>query len=445
VFVSAKSNQVSLKCENCHSSTPFTFWAKVSGDGYPDLKRKILDGSLFSTRCETCDTSINVSQDLRYSDYSTGKNFFVYLCPKEDLQKSYEFIQTLPMLRSNGTRIHVVNTVPELQTIIASYDLGVQTNETFIDQSVDSAKMAEALNRKIDGVFAAFEKGQAAKDFQFASLQKDKPSWSLMRFLGRLLGAKEPTLNRAVKAPPSPRQPGVATTSQGNMSEEAKAWTKAGGLIGPVGIKVLSTQNSPMNEVQKRILTLGFANSSEKLPSAVLGEVTVTMKDGQATSKLSMHRGANVLTIIEAVTDGRWVASVLSGKRTACEGLAWAMEAQKLMSPLPLLCLDPFENVSEDTLALTKAISAIAVADTLARRKHGIGISAQNIANGLIASAAKQTGSKSPTLREKVNALRKLFGMHFKRARALRKARRLRLTSPSWEAFLSEFTGFPKP
>lgn len=179
----SKFKDVSFACAKCGASISHRFWVKISADDDPKLKSQIMDTSLFSSVCVKCQTPVDVIQDLRYSDYSKGMNFFVYLCPKENLAQSYEFIQTLPMLRSNGTKVHVVNTVSVLQTLIASYDLGLSPQETHIDQSVDSAKFAEGLNRQIDEFYASMQKGELPPGLQTLAMKKKDPWYK------RLFGA----------------------------------------------------------------------------------------------------------------------------------------------------------------------------------------------------------------------------------------------------------------
>ena len=151
----SKFKDILLACGKCGASISHRFWVKISADDDPILKAQTMDSSLFSSFCVKCQTSFDVVQNLRYSDYSKGMSFFVYLCPEANLAQEYEFIQKLPMLRSYGTKVHVVNTVAELQTLITAYDFGLSPQETHIDQSVDSAKFAEGLNQQIAEVFAS--------------------------------------------------------------------------------------------------------------------------------------------------------------------------------------------------------------------------------------------------------------------------------------------------
>jgi hypothetical protein len=156
----ANCSDIKINCEKCGQALTYRYWERISASGSPELKLKILDGTLFDVKCGVCGALVTVEQPLNYSDYSCGKNFFVLLCPRSIREASYEAIQMLPALRSNGTRIHVVNTVEELQHLIVSYDYGLTPPETIIDQSVDSAKKAEALNSQIDAVFESLAKGE---------------------------------------------------------------------------------------------------------------------------------------------------------------------------------------------------------------------------------------------------------------------------------------------
>jgi len=174
----AKFDSVLINCSQCGGVAGYKCYNKISGDDYPELKASVLDGSLFVATCVKCKKEIHVTQTLRYSDYSPEKHFFAYLCPKENLVESYQLIQTLPLLRENGTRVHVVSTVSELQQIIISYDYGLSPSETHIDQSVDAARQAEALNRQIGDFFSAMERGELSLGLRvIAESKKKKLPW----------------------------------------------------------------------------------------------------------------------------------------------------------------------------------------------------------------------------------------------------------------------------
>jgi hypothetical protein len=282
--MAAKSKQASLSCGKCGSSVPFTFWYKISGDDYPELKLRVMDGSLFSTQCGVCKTSISVVQDLRYSDYSTNKNFFTYLCPKEDLQKSYEFIQSLPMLRNNGTRVHIVNTLAELQTIIASYDLGIHPPETFIDQSVDSARRTEDLNLQVEDFFGALLSGDVAKGLQQANKKKRcNAPWSFKNFWNRLFGMDE--LKQANQARSMHKDSLLGKAGQRKASELSTAWIKAGGIIGPVGIDCnidpkFSSEAECRNFVEQALADFDREHPARRLAEPLDLVYKVVNKDG---------------------------------------------------------------------------------------------------------------------------------------------------------------------
>ena len=174
----AKFDGVMINCGKCGGVAGFKCYYKISGDDYPELKAQILDGSLFVANCVKCRSDIQVAQTLRYSDYSPGKNFFVYLCPKENLAESYAVIQSLPGLRSaNGTKVYVVNTLDELQKVISSFDFGLIPPETHIDQSVDSARQGEAVTRQVDSVFESFARGELPPGLQSLAEKKRKLPW----------------------------------------------------------------------------------------------------------------------------------------------------------------------------------------------------------------------------------------------------------------------------
>lgn len=169
----AKYDSATIVCGSCQKKAVYRVCVKVSGDDYPELKAQVLDGSLFAVQCQQCHGTFHLAYPFRYSDYS--KHFFAFLCPKEQMQENYGIIQMMPSLRANGTRVHVAQTVEELQRLITSYDLGLSPPETHIDQSVDAAREAEALFQVIDASFARLD--QRALQAQAAAEKAKKRPW----------------------------------------------------------------------------------------------------------------------------------------------------------------------------------------------------------------------------------------------------------------------------
>jgi len=192
-------------------------------------------------------------------------------------------------------------------------------------------------------------------------------------------------------------------------------------------------------------VALGLETPSSLIPNKVLGRVTVEVVDGKADSNVSLFEGSNVLTMTELVVDGRWIVGVLNGVKKIEDGLNWVRETEVCVPGISVNFVKSDEPVSVDSIALIKGISAVAVADLLARRKQNIGPDCSNICRGVMSSIVKFGGGRVHTLGQLKYLAKKQFGKTFVRARLLRRARRNGWLSDRWESFLAELTGFEKP
>jgi len=148
----SKSKAVTLRCPECPQSFPYIHWLKISGDDCPDLKEKILAGSLFKATCPHCGCLQHIVANLRYSDYGTKKNYFVYLTSQDMAEEERPFIEAMASLKSNGIRLHLAYTVQEIQSIIRTYDDGLQYPETHIFPSVQALKQSKQIREGLDEV-----------------------------------------------------------------------------------------------------------------------------------------------------------------------------------------------------------------------------------------------------------------------------------------------------
>lgn len=148
----SKSKTVTLRCPECPQSFLYLHWIKISGDDYPDLKKKILTGELFKADCPHCGCVQHIVANLRYSDYGKKKNFFIYLTSQDRAEEERPFIEAMASLKSNGTRLHLAYTVQEVQSIIRTYDDGIQYPETHIFPSVQALQKSKQTREGLDEV-----------------------------------------------------------------------------------------------------------------------------------------------------------------------------------------------------------------------------------------------------------------------------------------------------
>jgi len=72
--MSSFTNQ-KIECPQCGTEGNFTVWQSVNVDLNPDLKSKVLDGSLFEWTCPQCGKTFNVPYTFLYHDMT--HNFMV--------------------------------------------------------------------------------------------------------------------------------------------------------------------------------------------------------------------------------------------------------------------------------------------------------------------------------------------------------------------------------
>jgi hypothetical protein len=143
----SESKMEEWSCPKCQKRSQYQYWFKVSADESPALREQVLSGDFFEVNCEGCGLRGQVMPEMRYVDYP-GK-FLVYLVQLKMLEQSSEFINTLPLLRRFGTRIHVVHTVADLQSIILAYERGNQPPETEIAVPEAAKAQFNDMNRRM--------------------------------------------------------------------------------------------------------------------------------------------------------------------------------------------------------------------------------------------------------------------------------------------------------
>lgn len=74
---------IKITCPACNTEGPYTIWDSVNVDLDPELKSKVMDGSLFTWVCPNCKKSFNAPYSFLYHDMT--HNFIVYF----DSEKSH--------------------------------------------------------------------------------------------------------------------------------------------------------------------------------------------------------------------------------------------------------------------------------------------------------------------------------------------------------------------
>ena len=134
-----------FNCSFCDMQVQVTHWVKIDGIDNPELKRSILDGSLFIAKCGGCGSEFTLAPNIQYSElqHVNKQNFAAYLVGSENIEADREHIEFMPIFRQIGARIHVVNSSGELRKLIQAYDSGILPPETIIKASHDPKKNAD--------------------------------------------------------------------------------------------------------------------------------------------------------------------------------------------------------------------------------------------------------------------------------------------------------------
>lgn len=141
----SKSRKVMVNCSFCDMQFQVTHWLKIDGLDNPELKRSILDGSLFIAKCGGCGSEFTLAPNIQYSElqHVNKQNFAAYLVSSENIEADRDYIEFMPIFRRMGARIHVVNSSGELRKLIQAYDSGILPPETIIKASHDPKKNAD--------------------------------------------------------------------------------------------------------------------------------------------------------------------------------------------------------------------------------------------------------------------------------------------------------------
>lgn len=91
------------KCPKCHHSTEWAVWPMIDVSTDPNLRDKILDGSLFAWKCNNCGEQIGVLNDLIYKDphnqfaimLQRNANKDVLVTPEMELSEAYTSLRVV--------------------------------------------------------------------------------------------------------------------------------------------------------------------------------------------------------------------------------------------------------------------------------------------------------------------------------------------------------------
>ena len=99
---------IKINCPDCNTEGPYTVWDSVNVDLDPELKSKVIDGSLFTWVCPNCKKSFNAPYSFLYHDMT--HNFMVQF----DASRSHiiPFAEYLRLLE-NGLDMNAIAAIAE--------------------------------------------------------------------------------------------------------------------------------------------------------------------------------------------------------------------------------------------------------------------------------------------------------------------------------------------
>lgn len=131
---------ITIMCPNCKTEGAYTIWDSVNVDLDPEMKSKVMDGSLFEWVCPNCKTSFHAPYSFLYHDMT--HHFMIQF----DAQRSHiipfgEFIR----IKENGLDMNAVS------KLAATYrDCHTKKNILFDSLSDDNSLVFTVLEMPVD-------------------------------------------------------------------------------------------------------------------------------------------------------------------------------------------------------------------------------------------------------------------------------------------------------
>lgn len=80
------SNIIKATCPNCKKEFPFEVWNSVNAQLKPEMREKVLNGSIFNFTCPHCKFSAHKEYPILYDDMKN--HFMIYFCTEEDVEEN---------------------------------------------------------------------------------------------------------------------------------------------------------------------------------------------------------------------------------------------------------------------------------------------------------------------------------------------------------------------
>ena len=135
-----------LKCGGCGNDVEFTYYDSINARQNPELKQKLLDGSLYEVSCPHCGAHLRETYSQLYHD--PDKKFMVYGVHPDSF---YKVVQTYDIMREKNPQMHknyrlrIVSSPTRLREKVAvlNADLDDRVIEIYKYLDVESIKAVE--------------------------------------------------------------------------------------------------------------------------------------------------------------------------------------------------------------------------------------------------------------------------------------------------------------
>ncbi len=140
-------NKETIKCPNCGKKNTFIVWKSLNGDIDPYAKQQLLNGTLFTFKCEKCGYTANVDYPILYHDMTNKA--MVYYIKEYDRNSSENFFD---------------NVEGKMDFILENYKKRVVSNQNELREK------AIIFDNKLDDRII-----EIIKLYYFIQVQKDHP------------------------------------------------------------------------------------------------------------------------------------------------------------------------------------------------------------------------------------------------------------------------------
>ena len=118
----SKAFQKTFICSKCGKPSEITIWENINVDLNPELKEKVVDGSLFLTSCPYCSFKQRVENPVLYHDQT--RKYVIWWFPRDSNGKQNytdeEINRYIPII--SGYKLRIVATLNELREKIFIFD-----------------------------------------------------------------------------------------------------------------------------------------------------------------------------------------------------------------------------------------------------------------------------------------------------------------------------------